>query len=163
MIDNTSEPGAWKRELEARPHRPDQLADGRALDLIASVLSEPGGWDAETLDRVAAMVRRTGRYIAEGAEGEIYLRAGDSISASWFPELCIKECSAPGAVDDAVAYWVMELPFGVDPGAAREYLRRCGIEESTIQAMDDEDLARHILWLACCNFAEGADLYVLGD
>ena len=69
------------------------------------------------------------------------------------PVECVRECSASGAVDESVAYWVKKLHFDAPEPLAAKWLKEFG-------AWDDEELADHaanvrrVLWLACCDLRE---------
>lgn len=78
------------------------------------------------------------------------------------PFECIADCSSVGDVSEAVEYWRRHLGFSVDRSRAIDCL--CGYgswERGDLEAMSDEDLAEKILWMACCDFREGSDLFVL--
>ncbi len=86
------------------------------------------------------------------------------------PTECIEDCSGPGAADEAVAYWLLNLEFTVDQARAIDYLAACGgWSREELEAADDDTLAGRILWLACGDFNEydpqddscGSDIFVL--
>ena len=76
------------------------------------------------------------------------------------PSDCVLECSAAGAVDEAVAYWIKELDFDVPEPQAARWLKEFG-------AWDEEELANHddnvqrVLWLACCDIKENGEWFGL--
>lgn len=74
------------------------------------------------------------------------------------PIRCIAECSQAGNVEA----WRQKLTFTVDQSRARHCLQGYGAWcAQEIAAMSDDDVADRILWLACCDFKEGGDLFVL--
>lgn len=77
-----------------------------------------------------------------------------------FPEACIRQCSAPGPVDDAVDYWLGEIGLALDPDEARRCLAGYGAWDEDELADDAENRAR-ILWLACGYFNDGEDFYYM--
>lgn len=80
------------------------------------------------------------------------------------PVECIQECSASGDVYDAVEYWQQQLNFVVDRTNAISYLESTGAwDKSDLEESDDTSLAQRILWIACCDFKEGNDMFYLGD
>ena len=101
----------------------------------------------------------------------------DSIHVSYeltndqLPLECIKDCSGPGPVDEAVAYWRRKLKFTVDRENALRCLQGYGAwQREELADTDDETLAERILCLACCYFDEwdgtdeslyGSDVFVL--
>ena len=79
-----------------------------------------------------------------------------------FPEGCIADCSAPGSVDEAVAYWRKRLQFEVPRERAIRWLREFGAwTDAEMQAWDDVELAERVLWLACCDIRESGDWFGL--
>ncbi len=70
------------------------------------------------------------------------------------PEECIHECSGPGDNSQAVAYWRAELGFTVDRTNAVNCLRGYGYEPDRVEVFSNEQLAEHVLWLACADFSE---------
>jgi hypothetical protein len=90
---------------------------------------------------------------------------GTVIFAEDLPGECIEDCSAPGVVDDAVAYWVREPSVAavlhrIAPDRLRRCLRGYGTWDNTNLADDDAN-RRRILWLACSTFREGDDIYIV--
>jgi hypothetical protein len=83
----------------------------------------------------------------------IYLEAFLDITD--IPVECIKECSAPGNVDEAVEFWCDKLKFTVDRLATIKCLKKYGAwDVNELNAMSDAMLAERVLWLACCDFNE---------
>lgn len=89
------------------------------------------------------------------------------------PQECIEDCSASGAVDDAVAYWIEEPRVAavfaqLKPRDLRECLRGYGAWDDD-ELADDDANRRRILWIACGNFRDfqvapecgGSDVFVL--
>lgn len=75
-----------------------------------------------------------------------------------FPDACIRECSAMGPVDDAVEYWQKELDFQVPPIHTRKWLRDFGAwDQEELDSMDADELAKKVLWLACCDIRENGE------
>jgi len=71
------------------------------------------------------------------------------------PDECIADCSAQGAVDDAVAHWRQQLAITVDRDRAIACLARYGAwEADELAEWDSDRLAETVLWLACCDFRE---------
>jgi hypothetical protein len=71
------------------------------------------------------------------------------------PVECIEDCSAPGSVDEAVAYWREKLGMTVNPIRARKCLQGYGAwEADELAALDNVALSEKVLWLACCDFSE---------
>lgn len=64
------------------------------------------------------------------------------------PGDCIDDCSAQGAVDDSVAYWVERLGFDPPVIGTRAYLESTGgwCEE---QLNDSEQNKNRLLWIIC--------------
>lgn len=93
------------------------------------------------------------------------------LSIDDLPRECIEDCSAPGPVDEAVAYWRERLEFTVDRERAIRCLEGYGAwERAQLEADTPETLAERVLWLACCAFNEwdgtpesssGSDIFVL--
>lgn len=75
---------------------------------------------------------------------------------SRLPEDCIADCSAQGAVDDAVTYWLDRLQLDAPPWLLRDHLKGYG-------AWDASDLCDHkanlgrLLWLWACDCKEMED------
>lgn len=83
-------------------------------------------------------------------------------TADMIPRECIQDCSHAGDCADDVDHWLSKLELTVDRGKAIAYLEGYGAwEDADLAAMSDDDIARKILWLACCTFREGDDLLVL--
>jgi len=78
------------------------------------------------------------------------------------PAEAIADCSASGAVDDAVAYWARRLQLEAPPWLLRRYLRGYG-------AWDRADLCDHganlqrLLWLWACDARESGDSDFMPD
>lgn len=90
------------------------------------------------------------------------------ILRSNLPGTCIEDCSASGAVDDAVHYWCGQVGnvLNFPREAMIDHLLRYGAwayEELT--SLGTNALKEKILWLACCDFREDAslDAYYLCD
>lgn len=78
------------------------------------------------------------------------------------PEDCILDCSCPGDVLWAVREWRKRLDFTVHRANATACLEGYGAwEDEELLNMPDEELAEKILWLACGNFNEGDDVFVM--
>jgi hypothetical protein len=83
------------------------------------------------------------------------LHVEHSLSIDDLPLECIKDCSSPGRVDDAVAFWRETLNFTVDRGRAIEHLSGYGSWTAReLEESDDDEIADRILWLACGDFSE---------
>ncbi|NJO58765.1 MAG: hypothetical protein HC836_10585 [Richelia sp. RM2_1_2] len=79
-----------------------------------------------------------------------------------FPQACINNCAASGDVGPSVVKWRKMLNFTVDRDEATACLAGYGAWEAIeIATMTDEQVAETILWLACCDFKEGSDLFVI--
>lgn len=79
------------------------------------------------------------------------------------PDNCISECSASGDVTEAVNYWQQQLNFVVDRNDAIVYLKSTGgWSEDELKDLSDDELAQKVLWIACCDFKEGNDMFYLG-
>lgn len=66
------------------------------------------------------------------------------------PEECVRECTAPGRVDEAVEYWQKKLEFEVPRERAIEWLLESGSwSEAELSRKDDRWLAQAVLWLGC--------------
>jgi len=81
-----------------------------------------------------------------------------------FPVACIEACSAPGDVSEAVEYWLdtVGLPEAVSREEAIDYLEATGgWERDELEGMGIDELHKRILWLACCTFNEGDDIFCL--
>jgi hypothetical protein len=106
------------------------------------------------------------RFYTRDDDGKLVLQEVFAVHVEYglertgIPESCIAECSAQGAVDDAVEYWVDRLNFSVDLERARRHLREFGAWDES-ELANDEANARRILWTACCDFKEGKDFYAL--
>jgi hypothetical protein len=78
------------------------------------------------------------------------------------PQECIGDCSSPGDVSESVDYWRGKLGFTVDRAKAIDCLKGYGAwEDEELEGFSDEDIERRILWLACGDFQEGSDIFVL--
>lgn len=79
-----------------------------------------------------------------------------------FPDACIQECSAMGPVDEAVDFWQSELDFQVPPAHTRKWLRNFGAwDQDELNAMDETELAKKVLWIACGDLNENGDWFGL--
>lgn len=79
----------------------------------------------------------------------------DVLFLTELPPDCIVECSAQGAVDEAVAFWCKELDFTVDRDKAISCLQGYGAwDKKDLELTADETLAERVLWLACGDFGE---------
>jgi hypothetical protein len=83
-----------------------------------------------------------------------------------FSAECVADCSASGAVDDAVAYWLKKLNFEVPRSRAIAWLLDFGAwpEETDeynkgLNDMTDDELALKVLWLACCDIKEQGEWF----
>jgi len=79
---------------------------------------------------------------------------------SELPPACIKECSASGPVDEAVAYWMERLAFDGPSWLIRRHLKGYGAW-SAGELCDHQANRRRLLWLWACNCKEGDALLVL--
>ena len=71
------------------------------------------------------------------------------------PKQCVADCTAAGAVDDAVEYWQKKLGFTVPQERARKWLERFGAwEAEEIAAWSDEETAARCLWILAGNAKE---------
>ncbi len=75
---------------------------------------------------------------------------------SRLPEECIQDCSAQGAVDDAVAYWVDRLNIEAPPWLLRDYLSGYGAWDKAQLCNHRENLER-LLWVWACDCREYQD------
>ena len=74
-----------------------------------------------------------------------------------FPADCIAECSASGAVDNAVEYWrnKLNLSAALEPvrPIVERYLKEFGVWDD-LQTADIDTLANRVLWIACGDIRE---------
>lgn len=131
-------------------------------------------WDGDCLFRKpvaargAVWVSGAGWWIngePKPAPSALTLHVSYELDREELSERCIRECSAPGAADEAVESWRVKLGFTVDRARAVDYLQSTGGWDSgELAASDDDDLARRVLWIACCEFREDSksDLFVMG-
>jgi hypothetical protein len=78
------------------------------------------------------------------------------------PKDCVKDCSASGSVDEAVAYWRKKLNFTVPGARAVRYLRQFGAwRPEELNALPLNELAEKVLWLACCEINEEGEWFGL--
>ena len=75
------------------------------------------------------------------------------LSSGYFPADCIADCSASGAVDESVEYWVTKLSFDFDSALGVRYLKEFGAW-SADELQDHEQNRRRVLWTACCDIKE---------
>lgn len=75
------------------------------------------------------------------------------------PPECVSDCSASGAVDNAVTYWRLTLNFEVPRELSQRYLIEAGIERERVTKMDNDTLAEYVLWLACCDIRENGEWF----
>lgn len=78
---------------------------------------------------------------------------GCSIQAP--PAECVRDCSAQGRVDEAVAYWTGKLKLTAPPWLLRKHLKGYGAWEPD-ELCDHEQNLRRLLWIWCCNIKEAA-------
>lgn len=76
------------------------------------------------------------------------------------PPEAIADCSARGAVDDAVAFWVNRLGFEGPSWLIRRHLKGYGAW-SPAELCDHQANLRRLLWIWACNCREGQSLLVL--
>ena len=73
------------------------------------------------------------------------------------PVQCVRDCSASGPVDDAVAYWDDRVQWdGIDADGIRATLAGSGGWDADELADDDENRKR-FLWLVAGTIAEDSD------
>jgi hypothetical protein len=82
------------------------------------------------------------------------------LASGQFPAECIADCSASGAVDEAVEYWVKKLNFNPPQELAVRYLKEYGAWDAE-QLADEDANARRILWTLCCDIKEQGEWYGL--
>jgi len=71
------------------------------------------------------------------------------------PKEAVRDCSGPGKADEAVEAWRKKLNFEVPRDKAIRYLKEFGawpLEE--LNEMDDDDIAKKVLWIACGDIKE---------
>ena len=76
------------------------------------------------------------------------------------PPACIADCSASGAVDDAVSAWCERLAFDGPAWLIRRHLKGYGVW-SRPELCDHQANCRRLLWIWACNCREGDSLLVL--
>lgn len=88
--------------------------------------------------------------------------------ADWFdgrqairelPAECIKDCSRPGPVDEAVDYWVRRLDLQAPPWLLRQHLKGFGAWDRSELCNHNANL-RRLLWTWSCSCQEDGD-YIL--
>ena len=66
------------------------------------------------------------------------------------PHECVTDCSAQGAVDDAVEHWQKELNLGFDRQVMIEGLLEFGAwDEQELNELDDDELEQKVIWTSC--------------
>lgn len=79
---------------------------------------------------------------------------GNYVSGIELPEACVRDCSASGPVDDAVAYWAPRIDWdGIPADDIRAELAECGAWDDDDLADDDANLER-LLWVAAGRIAD---------
>lgn len=85
-----------------------------------------------------------------------------------FTRACVRDCSAQGAVDHAVAFWCKKLNFRVPRDLAIRYLAEFGAwpretdeYDTGLNDTDDLTLAHRVLWIACCDIRESGEWFGL--
>lgn len=79
-----------------------------------------------------------------------------------FPDECIEECSASGRVDESVEYWQKKLSFHVPRERAIKWLAETGgWTREELGELDNDNIARKVLWLACCDIKESGEWFGL--
>jgi hypothetical protein len=78
------------------------------------------------------------------------------------PADCIADCSHAGPCDEDVKHWRERLQFQVPRERAIAYIREFGAwtAEELADKTDDE-LAKVVLWLACCHLRESGEWWGL--
>lgn len=77
-------------------------------------------------------------------------------AVSRLPQEAIDDCSAQGAVDEAVAYWVDRLQLEAPPWLLREHLRGYGAWDAA-ELCDHRANLQRLLWLWACDCRESGD------
>jgi len=119
---------------------------------------------ATMLDVVADSLESKG-LVREAAEVDAVSNTIEAAAAKWFdeqgnlirdiPKEAVSACSGPGRADEAVESWRKKLNFEVPRAKAISYLREYGAWDAPeLQAMDDDDLAEKVLWIACGDIKE---------
>jgi hypothetical protein len=74
------------------------------------------------------------------------------------PEDCVSDCSHSGPCDADVEYWRARLDFTVPRDRAIAYLREFGARTAEeLAAKTDDELAKVVLWSACCDIRESGE------
>lgn len=79
------------------------------------------------------------------------------LASGQFPADCIEDCSASGAVDDAVEYWRVNLNFASALEPHRDHVKAYLKEFGAWDDLDEADiitLANRVLWIACWDIRE---------
>lgn len=91
---------------------------------------------------------------------EFFSNSGEFIGE--FPEDCVLDCSAAGDVLESVNYWINKLQFEVPREQAVKWLKETGAwDAEELDEMSGEELARKVLWLACCDIKENGEWFGL--
>lgn len=74
----------------------------------------------------------------------------------------VRDCSAAGGCDEAVAYWIEKLNFDGPAWLIREHLKGCGAWD-TQTLCDHQGNRGRLFWLWCCQIAQSGDdtLYLM--
>ena len=75
---------------------------------------------------------------------------------SRLPRECIADCSAPGSVDEAVAYWVDRLNLEAPPWLLREHLKGYGAWDRA-ELCDHKANLQRLLWIWACDCRDNAN------
>lgn len=79
-----------------------------------------------------------------------------------FPPECVAECSASGAVDEAVASWCTKLGFAVPHDLACRWLQGFGAwSRWELRQETNETISQRVLWLACSSIKEDGEWHGL--
>jgi hypothetical protein len=79
------------------------------------------------------------------------------IKRTSLPEACIQECSTPDQDPvEAILYWQKHLEFAVNKADALAGLRHYGLDR-VLADLDEYQVSRAVLHLACCYFRAGDD------
>lgn len=72
------------------------------------------------------------------------------------PEQCVKDCTHPGPCDADTKFWKEQLDFDAPDEMARKWLRGwLDYTDEELAAFTHDLVVRYVLWLACCEIAEG--------
>lgn len=78
------------------------------------------------------------------------------------PKEAVRDCSGPGQADEAVKHWRKKLNFEVPRQKAIQYLKEYGAWDlDELNALDDEELAEKVLWIACGDIKEHGEWFGL--